>query len=163
MIECPKRASAVTIALEDPSSPAAQACIARYFRELDERFEGGFNPGASITATPQELTPPSGYFLVAWMADDPIGCGALKCHPDFGEIKRMWVNPSARGLGIGWRILLRLETIALERNLPLLRLETNKALVEAHALYRRSGFREVAPFNVEPYAHLWFEKVLSRP
>ena len=72
----------------------------------------------------------------------------------------MWVAPSSRGLGIGKRILLRLEELARRRRLPLLRLETNKALTEAHALYRSSGYREVSPFNDEPYAHHWFEKAL---
>jgi ribosomal protein S18 acetylase RimI-like enzyme len=72
----------------------------------------------------------------------------------------MWVATSARWLGIGTRILLRLEELARERRLGRLRLETNKALTEAQSLYRRHGFREVAPFNDEPYAHHWFEKAL---
>ena len=72
----------------------------------------------------------------------------------------MWVAPSARGLGIGRRILQRLEELARRRRIPLLRLETNKALSEAQALYRRSGYREVSPFNDEPYAHHWFQKRL---
>ena len=58
------------------------------------------------------------------------------------------------------RILLHLEHLARERRLPLLRLETNKTLTEAQSLYRRNGFREVAAFNGEPYAHHWFEKAL---
>ena len=89
-----------------------------------------------------------------------MGCGALKCHPGWGEIKRMWVAPSARGLGLGRRILEHLETIARKRRLRLVRLETNKALTEAQTLYKRSGYREVRPFNAEPYAHHWFEKTL---
>ena len=75
-------------------------------------------------------------------------------------LKRMWVAPSARGLGIGRLILQRLEELARRRRIPLLRLETNKALSEAQALYRSSGYREVSPFNDEPYAHHWFQKRL---
>jgi len=97
---------------------------------------------------------------VAILNGEPVGCGALKCHTAYGEIKRMWVAPSARGLGLGTRILLRLEDLARERGLPLLRLETNKTLTEAQSLYRRNGFREVPAFNDDPYAHHWFEKAL---
>ena len=118
------------------------------------------NPVFSISATTEEMTPPKGYFLIARLHGDAVGCGALKCHSDYGEIKRMWVAASTRGLGIGRRILLRLEEIARERNLPIVRLETNKALTEAQALYRNRGYREVAPFNRESYAHHWFEKTL---
>ena len=73
----------------------------------------------------------------------------------------MWVADSSRGLGIGKRILQRLEDLARKRCIPLLRLETNKALTEAQALYQASGYREVRPFNNEPYAHHWFEKALT--
>ena len=70
----------------------------------------------------------------------------------------MWVRTDARGLGIARRVLERLETTAREFGLTTLRLETNRALEEAQTLYRKSGYREVAPFNEEPYAHHWFEK-----
>ena len=155
------RASAVVIGVEDPTSRAAAQCVGRYFAELAARFEHGFDPGQSISAAPEELTPPKGYFVLARLHGDPVGCGALKCHASFGEIKRMWVDPSCRGLGIGRRILLRLEDIARERGLEVLRLETNRTLTEAQALYRACGYKEVAPFNSEPYAHHWFQKALA--
>jgi DNA-binding MarR family transcriptional regulator/GNAT superfamily N-acetyltransferase len=154
-------AGAVQLRVEHPTSPAARYCIDAYFRELAERFEGGFDPARSIPAAVADLTPPRGFLIVAMLNGEPVGCGALKCRPDYGEIKRMWVAPSSRGLGIGTRILLRLEELARRRRLPRLRLETNKALTEAHALYRSSGYREVRPFNDEPYAHHWFEKTLA--
>jgi DNA-binding MarR family transcriptional regulator/GNAT superfamily N-acetyltransferase len=153
--------SSITIAVEEPSGRRAQDCIARYFADLDERFEGGFNPGISNSATEKELTPPDGYLAIADLFGEAVGCGALKCHPDYGEIKRMWVSPSERGLGLGRKILQFLEDLARQRGLPLLRLETNKALIEAQGLYRNSGYREVDPFNSEPYAHHWFEKKLG--
>lgn len=155
------RGSAVHLAVVDPDTRAARYCLERYFEELAARFEAGFDPSRSISAAAEELTPPLGYFVLATLSGEPVGCGALKCHAAFGEIKRMWVAPSARGLGLGKRILLRLEELARERQLPLLRLETNKTLTEAQSLYRRNGFREVPPFNAEPYAHHWFEKSLS--
>jgi ribosomal protein S18 acetylase RimI-like enzyme len=67
-----------------------------------------------------------------------------------------------RGLGIGRRLLSSLETLARRRALPVLRLETNKTLVEAQALYKSVGYQEVPPFNDEPYAHHWFEKKLTQ-
>jgi len=154
------RSGAVRLSVENPDSPAARYCLARYFDELRARFEGGFDPALGIPATSRQLTPPHGYFVLATLHGEPVGCGALKCHAGFGEIKRMWVAPSARGLGVGTRILHHLEDLARERRLPLLRLETNQALTEAQSLYRRDGFREVAAFNDEPYAHHWFEKTL---
>lgn len=155
------RAGAVRLRVENPRSPAARYCLDRYFAELASRFEAGFDPARGISATALELSPPHGYFVLATMHGEPVGCGALKCHADFGEIKRMWVDASCRGLGIGKRILQRLEDLARERRIPLLRLETNRTLIEAQSLYRGSGFREVKRFNDEPYAHHWFEKRLD--
>jgi DNA-binding MarR family transcriptional regulator/GNAT superfamily N-acetyltransferase len=154
-------ASALRLEVENPRSRAAQYCLARYFDELAERFEAGFDPARGISASAEELTPPRGYFLLATLNGEPVGCGALKCHPDFGEIKRMWVAATCRGMGIGKRILQGLEQLARKRRIPTLRLETNKALTEAQALYKASGYREVRPFNDEPYAHHWFEKTLT--
>jgi DNA-binding MarR family transcriptional regulator/GNAT superfamily N-acetyltransferase len=153
-------ASAVRLDVETPTGRDAQYCLGCYFEELAERFEAGFNPALSISAAAAELTPPNGFFVIARLKGDPVGCGALKCHPSYGEIKRMWVKGSSRGLGIGKRILNHLEDIARESQIPLLRLETNRALIEAQSLYRSSGYREVGAFNDEPYAHHWFEKRL---
>ena len=74
----------------------------------------------------------------------------------------MWVAPTARGLGIGRRILTALEAETARRGSRVLRLETNGSLTEAIALYRSSGYAEVDAFNDEPYAHHWFEKRLPR-
>jgi len=153
-------ATAVHLHLENPGSRAARQCLRRYFDELAARFETGFDPGIGISATAEELTPPRGFFILATLRGEPVGCGALKCHAAYGEIKRMWVATSSRGLGIGKRILHRLEDLARERRIRLLRLETNKALTEAQSLYKSNGYREVSPFNDEPYAHHWFEKAL---
>jgi len=152
----------VRIAIEDPSSIDAQWCLKQYFAELDARFETGFNASLSISADADELTPPAGALLIARVHARPVGCGALKFHPGApAELKRMWVAPEARGLGLGRRILRELEQLARGGGAQVVRLETNRALSEAIALYRGSGFREVAAFNDEPYAHHWFEKPLT--
>lgn len=156
------RASAVRISIEDPSSTDARWCLEQYFSELDARFETGFNASLSISADALELTLPAGALLIARVHARPVGCGALKFHPGApAELKRMWVAPEARGLGLGRRILRELEQLARDGGAQVVRLETNRALSEAIALYRGSGFREVAAFNDEPYAHHWFEKRMA--
>lgn len=154
-------ASAVHIAPTDPRSAKAQWCLEQYAAELNERFDAGWNPARSISAHPHELTPPAGMFLVAHLRQEPVGCGALKFHAEApSELKRMWVAPHVRGLGVGRRLLNELEAHARQAGVAVLRLETNRALTEAIELYRRAGYEEVEAFNSEPYAHHWFEKRL---
>jgi DNA-binding MarR family transcriptional regulator/GNAT superfamily N-acetyltransferase len=154
-------ASAVDIAPIDPLDPDAQWCLRSYFAELDARFEAGFDPARSISADVGELREPHGVLLIARLHSDPIGCGALKFHDDEPtEIKRMWVDNAARGLGVGRRLLDALENRAARRG-RIVRLETNRSLSEAIAMYRTAGYVEVDSFNNEPYAHHWFEKHLT--
>jgi DNA-binding MarR family transcriptional regulator/GNAT superfamily N-acetyltransferase len=151
------------ISVEDPDSPDAKWCLGQYFAELGERFEGGFDAGRSIPADAGELRPPRGIFLVARLDGRPVGCGAVKMtEPGVGSIKRMWVSREVRGTGVGRRLLLALEKEAAGLGMALLRLETNRSLDEAQALYRRNGYREVAAFNDDPYADHWFEKRIER-
>ena len=155
-------ASTVQVAVSDPRHPDARACLQAYFSELSQRFDGGFDPARSISADDAELTPPTGLLLVATWHGEPVGCGAVKFHPGApAEIKRMWVAPAARGLGLGRRLLTELEAHAAAHGAGTLRLETNRTLAEAIGLYRASGYREVAAFNDEPYAHHWFEKTME--
>jgi GNAT superfamily N-acetyltransferase len=70
----------------------------------------------------------------------------------------MWVDPAARGLGIAQRLLDAIEQQAVALGLRTLRLDTNRSLVEARALYLRNGYREIPAYNQNPYAHHWFEK-----
>ena len=92
----------------------------------------------------------------------PVGCAALKLHGDApAEVKRMWVDPTVRGVGLGRRLLVAVEEEARTEGVTVLHLETNASLTEAIALYRSAGYVEVPPFNGEPYADHWFEKVLE--
>jgi DNA-binding MarR family transcriptional regulator/GNAT superfamily N-acetyltransferase len=156
-------ASMVQVTAMDPRRPEARRCIQAYVTELAQRFDGGFDPDRSIRAADDDLTPPAGLLLVAILHGDPVGCGALKLHADgWAEVKRMWVSPTVRGLGLGRRLLAELESQAAAHGMHTLRLETNRALTEAIGLYRAAGYREVDAFNAEPYAHHWFEKTVSR-
>ena len=146
----------------DPRTDDAKRCLRAYFAELHRRSDSGFDPAAGISAEPHEVTPPAGLFLVAYTNGEPVGCGAVKHHAGApSEIKRMWVAESARGLGIARRILSELESDAVRSGATTARLETNRHLVEAIAMYRSAGYVEVPPFNDEPFAHHWFEKQLT--
>jgi len=146
----------------DPLHPDARHCVRAYVAELNRRSDSGYDPSKGVSAEPHELRPPAGVFLVASLHREPVACGAVKHHADAAsEIKRMWVAESVRGLGLGRRLLARLETEAIRSGATAARLETNGALTEAIGLYRAAGYREVPAFNDEPFAHHWFEKTLQ--
>ena len=154
-------ASLVEISPADPSHRDVQLCIRRYFAEIDERFENGFDMSLSVSTTLDDFRPPAGVFLVARLRGEAVGCGGLRFRgEDPPELKRMWVRGSERGLGIGRRLLGELEAVAAAGGARSVRLETNKALTEALSLYRSAGYRDVAPFNDEHHAHHWLEKPL---
>ncbi len=155
------RASAVVIAAEPADSVVARWCLQQYFDLLEARFDEGYDPANAQPADAHEFTSPKGAFLVARAAGEPVGCGALKtAAAGLGEIKRLWVAERARGLGIGQRLLDELEKASREMGHARIRLDTNKSLTEAQALYLKNGYVEVPPFNDDPYPDHWFEKTL---
>lgn len=164
MAEVDRLLTASTVILDalDPEHPDAQHCLRSYSGELAERFETGFDPVLSLLPDPAGLRMPHGLFLVARLHGEPVGCAGLKLPQDgSAEIKRMWVAPRARGLGLGRRFLAELEARAREHGRDVLRLDTNQALTAAIRLYRATGYEEVPAFNEERYADHWFEKRIS--
>jgi GNAT superfamily N-acetyltransferase len=154
-------AGTVDVRAVDPEHPDAVRCLEAYYAELERREPGRFDPAAGSTATPDELRPPHGVLLIVYLHDKPVACGALKHHLGApSDVKRMWVADSVRGLGLGRRLLAELERRAIEHGDRAVRLETNRQLTEAIALYRSAGYTEVPAFNDEPYADHWFEKAL---
>jgi len=155
------RAASVKVAAEAPDTADARLCLSTYFSELAARFETGFDAGADDSARVEDMAPPSGLFVIARLDGDAVGCGGFKrVDRATGEIKRVWTAPSARGMGVARRMLRALEAAAREAGVKTLRLDTNRALTEAHALYRSEGYLEIARFNDNSYAHHWFEKRL---
>ena len=153
-------AAAIAIAPEPDDSADARMCVDAYFRELDRRFERGFDPGSGgyAAAAPSD----KGCFLLARLDGRPVGCGALRAlDGETGEIKRMWIAPEIRGLGLAGRLLEALETRARGLGMVRLRLDTNRTLTEARALYRKAGYREIARYNDNAYADFFFEKDLA--
>ena len=154
-------AASVVIRPVDPEHVDAQYCLAEYVAELNRRSTRRFDPSVGATALPHEVRPPAGAFFVAYLRDEAIGCGAVKHHADApAEIKRMWLAPQARGLGLGRRLLETLEECALAGGAQVAHIETSDVLTEAISLYRSAGWVEVPAFNDEPFADHWFEKPL---
>jgi GNAT superfamily N-acetyltransferase len=154
---------AVTIAPESAVGANAQYCLGEYYRELQERFDGGFDAELSLLPSLDEFAPPCGTFLLVRLNGEPVGCGGLKpISKEAAYLKRMWIAPGARGLGVARRLLSALEDSARTMGYSVIRLETNRSLIEAQQLYRAVGYAEVAPFNEERYAHYWFEKRLDQ-
>ena len=147
----------------DARSDEAQSLVASYVAEIAASFPGGFDPAASVSADPEEMTPPHGAFLVVRDDDGTaIGCGGVKLlDAKTAEIKRMWLAPAARGRGLGRALLVALEQAARDLGATEGRLDTNATLESALALYRRHGWREVGAYNDNAYATHWFAKSLT--
>ena len=157
----PMSATAISIRPEDPHALAARSCLRAYFALLAERI-----PGIDPTHVPdpdpeaEAFRPPHGAFLIARAGDTVLGCVSLKTvEPGLGEVKRLWVDPAARGQGLARRLMARVEDVARALGFARLVLDTNAALTEAIALYRATGWHDTAPYTGFPATH-WFTKPL---
>ena len=148
----------------DPGHPDAQALIAQ-----SEALMSALYPSESNHFEPAEgLRPPNGVFWGLWIGEALVGCGGVKHHapvgePPYGEIKRLFVLDSARGLGVAKQLMARLETELAARGVTLARLETGIHQPEALGLYRRLGYVECEPFGdyaLDPLS-VFFEKRLG--
>ena len=147
-----------TVRAEPVDSPDAAALLRAYFTEIVERYVGHPVGDAHVDAAMAE-DPSTGLpvFLVLRAGTAPAGCVGIR--PE-GIVTRMFVAPAYRRRGGGRALLTAAENAARELGMRTLRLDTRDDLVEARAFYARGGFREVAPFNDEPYAEHLFEKHL---
>ncbi len=145
----------------DREDPLLASLYADFIREADGPL--GAPLEAEISAgPPANLVPPAGLLLLARVNGDPAGIGGVR-HLDtpIAEIKSMYVAPAYRGAGLARRILAELEQIALQNGCRASRLDTSDYLTAAVALYRAAGYREVADYNGNPKANLWFERALG--
>ena len=135
-----------TITAEPLSGSDAQMLIARLNDELTERYP---NPqDRHFELADAHVSGDRGVFLVARLDGDPVGCGALRRLDDVtGELKRMYVEPHARGHGVGRKVLAELEHHARRLGLRHLVLETGDRQHEATRLYERAGFARVPCFG----------------
>ncbi|CCE03956.1 bifunctional helix-turn-helix transcriptional regulator/GNAT family N-acetyltransferase [Bradyrhizobium sp. STM 3809] len=145
----------------DPRGDPARYCLGEYYAELSRRLARGFDVALSRDPDALDMMAPRGAFFVALSDGLPLGCVGLKGSGGaIAEIKRLWVAPAARGLGLGRRLMDAAETAARKLSIATLRLDTNSALGEAQQLYRTTGWTEIDRFNDDPYPDLFFEKDL---
>ena len=135
---------AVVVAQETPR----QADIVTLVAELDA-YLGGLYPAESNHLLDIEtLAAPDVRFFVAREDGRAIGCGALRVDREgWGEVKRIYVHPAARGSRVSVLLLERVEAAARHEGLTHLRLETGIHQPEALGLFRRAGFVEREPFG----------------
>jgi DNA-binding MarR family transcriptional regulator/GNAT superfamily N-acetyltransferase len=151
------RLATVTIGPVPAGDPAAWRCLRRYAAELAGRFPEGYDEAA--LTRPEEL---DGSLLLAREADRPVGCGAwVRLSPGVAEVRHLWVAGEARGLGLGRRLLHRLEQDAAAHAVTTVRLGTHAVLTEAIALYRDAGYRPIDGYGSSPYNQMCFEKTVQ--
>jgi putative acetyltransferase len=136
----------IHLTLEDASNEICTRLIAELSAELAQRYNddtvaAGFHP--------DQVRGPRAGFVVAWLDDQPVGCGALRPTDDelTAEIKRMYVRSETRGKGISRMILHRLETLAAEFGFRTVILETGIYQPEAIGLYENSGYQRRACYD----------------
>lgn len=136
----------VSISSAQPSGTDAATLIARLDAELAQRYPGLDRD--TFTLTPEQVRAGHGVFLIAIAGGEPVGCGALRrLDSATGEIKRMYVMPSARGARVGRRLLAKLEWYARQLGMYRLVLHTGLRQPEAIQLYINMGFARIAGFG----------------
>jgi putative acetyltransferase len=136
----------VAISAERPDSPDAVDLILELEAHLASRYPATSRHGFSV----ERLVAEDVDFFVLRSDGKPAACGGiLFVDREYGEIKRMYVRPEFRGLGLGRQILEHLTRHAASRGITLLRLETGVHQQEAIGLYERVGFHRIPPFG--PY------------
>lgn len=137
----------LTIAPEPPTTPDGRALIA----ESQALLESVFPPDGIFTLTAEELAAEAEVFLVARIAGAAVGCVGLVTGHDadgpYGEVKRLFLRPDARGKGVGRALMTAFEAHGRQLGLAFARLETGPELAEAVGLYRALGYRETGPFG----------------
>lgn len=151
----------IVIEAVDPRGAPARECLSQYYGELARRFDRGFDVTLSRDPDARDMVHPRGAFLLAMSDGAAVGCVGLKgTGGSMGEVKRLWVSPAARGLGLSHRLMAAVEAEAGALSMTTLRLDTNRSLSEALGLYRNSGWTEIERFNDDPYPDIFFEKHL---
>ncbi|RAJ35828.1 acetyltransferase (GNAT) family protein [Kitasatospora sp. SolWspMP-SS2h] len=163
---------------EPVDSPDARLLLTEYRAEVRRRWSGlppaGALPAEEAPADLELTAPRGGVFLLARLDGRPAGCAGVRTldtdpadpgtpaagTPGSAELKRLYVRPSARGHGLGRALLAAAEDAARALGHTRLRLDTMAEFAEARALYTAAGYADIPPYNTNPYAAHWLEKVL---
>ncbi len=151
----------IAISEVDPEDPRVKNCMAQYYAEIAAIFETDFDPAQASPPDANDMRRPNGVFLLAVSDGLPVGCVAVKGEGNgLGEIRRMWVSPAARGLGLAKQLMAEIEDKARALGIHTLRLDTNGKLIAARRLYENMGWSEIDRYNDNVYAEHFFEKKL---
>jgi len=133
---------AITITRADLTADVSRALIESLNAELSAMYS---EPGANhFRLDPEEVSGGRGAFLIVYREGEPVGCGALRLlDGETAELKRMYVSPAARGLGLGRRLVTALEAEARALGVRQLVLETGTRQAAAIALYQATGFQPI--------------------
>ena len=169
-----RRVEAGLVVQPEPlDGPVARALVAALMDDLDERYaadgpaDGDHHEVSGVWAVRgEQVAPPHGVFVVAYIGGEPVGCGAVRPLvedsagrlvpglPEFpggatavGEIKRMYTAPAARRRGVSRALLARLETEAVRLGYRRLQLETGDRQPEAISLYESAGYRRIPTYG----------------
>jgi GNAT superfamily N-acetyltransferase len=156
----------VTIRPVPVEAADARALLEEYFALRASIFPGGGY--RTVLPDPAAFVDPRGVFVVVYDGDEPTGCGGIRRIPDGPagvrfEVKHLYVRDAGRGRGWGRMLLQDLERRAVESGAVELVLDTHHTLEAAGALYSRSGYTPVEPYNDNANATVWLRKVLPGP
>jgi GrpB-like predicted nucleotidyltransferase (UPF0157 family)/GNAT superfamily N-acetyltransferase len=145
-----------------PGDPAVAPLFDAFIREADGPL--GIDLEAEIAkGPPRELVPPTGVLLLVRAGGEPAGLGGVRhLDTEIAEVKSMYLAPAHRGKGLARRLLAELEEVARRHGCRSIRLDTSDYLTDAIGLYRAAGYGEVADYNGNPKASLWFERPLEQ-
>ena len=143
-------------------SPESVRLLAAYEAELVS-LGVTLNHGWAGGVTPDQLAPPQGAWLVGWRGDEAVACGGVRLlSPEVCEIKRMYVDPSARGAGLARRLLTALEDAASLLGARVARLDTGRDMAPAVGLYRTTGLRRDRRLQRQPRRRLVVREAAAR-
>jgi putative acetyltransferase len=141
----------VSIDLTSTSSPELVALARQLFLEyadaigVDLEYQGF---SAELDALPSPYKPPHGRLLLAHVDGNLAGCAALRRLDDHaGEMKRLYVRPEFRSLGLARRLVAAIVLAARNSGCSELRLDTLPSMTSAQGLYRALGFKEIPSYN----------------
>jgi putative acetyltransferase len=138
---------AISIDLVDPRLPAVTELV----RELDRYMTGLYPAESNHLVDIETLAQPSVRFFAAAVDGEYCGCGAIMLRGrDYAEVKRVYVRPAKRGLGLAKTILATLEAAAHNEGVRRLRLETGTLQPGALRLFEDAGFVRCGPFGDYP-------------
>ena len=136
----------IIITQTDPRSPPTLALIEELDRHLNQLYPAESNYLMDLDA----LCAPDVRFFAAQVDGETLGCGAIKQFSDYTEVKRVFVSPRARGLGVARRLIKALEEATRDAGLRIMRLETGIYQPDALALFEKVGFTRISSFGNYP-------------